>query len=177
MFSCQKNAACRSQSNPSLPLSKEAACTFIPYSSWMGDSTPGIPPSPGDVTWAVPCPLPTPHPRAQPALSSLSLSVCRMETFPAVAEEVLREFQVLLQHSPPPIGSTRMLQLVAINMFAVYNSQPKGTTCCLRGNWMGISRSPCGEGWGGHARWGGGSGGWMSVGVNTKGPWLGPGAG
>lgn len=64
-----------------------------------------------------------------------------METFPAVAEEVLREFQVLLQHSPPPIGSTRMLQLVAINMFAVYNSQPKGTMCCLRGNWMGISRS------------------------------------
>ncbi|KAM9272755.1 telomerase-binding protein EST1A isoform 4-T4 [Morus bassanus] len=48
-----------------------------------------------------------------------------METFPAVAEEVLREFQVLLQHSPPPIGSTRMLQLVAVNMFAVYNSQPK----------------------------------------------------
>uniref|UniRef100_A0A7M4G1I0 Telomerase-binding protein EST1A n=1 Tax=Crocodylus porosus TaxID=8502 RepID=A0A7M4G1I0_CROPO len=48
-----------------------------------------------------------------------------METFPAVAEEVLRAFQVLLQHSPPPIGSTRMLQLVAINMFAVYNSQPK----------------------------------------------------
>uniref|UniRef100_A0A8C2TGW5 Telomerase-binding protein EST1A n=1 Tax=Coturnix japonica TaxID=93934 RepID=A0A8C2TGW5_COTJA len=48
-----------------------------------------------------------------------------METFPAVAEEVLREFQVLLQHSPPPIGSARMLQLVAINMFAVYNSQPK----------------------------------------------------
>ncbi|NXA54111.1 EST1A protein, partial [Nothocercus julius] len=48
-----------------------------------------------------------------------------METFPAVAEEVLREFQVLLQHSPPPIGSTRMLQLVAINMFAVHNSQPR----------------------------------------------------
>ncbi|XP_071621705.1 telomerase-binding protein EST1A isoform X5 [Heliangelus exortis] len=48
-----------------------------------------------------------------------------METFPAVAEEVLREFQVLLQHSPSPIGSNRMLQLVAINMFAVYNSQPK----------------------------------------------------
>ncbi|XP_067422065.1 telomerase-binding protein EST1A isoform X2 [Emydura macquarii macquarii] len=48
-----------------------------------------------------------------------------METFPAVAEEVLREFQVLLQHSPPPIGSTHMLQLMAINMFAVYNSQPK----------------------------------------------------
>lgn len=65
--------------------------------------------------------------------SPASLSPCRMETFPAVAEEVLREFQVLLQHSPPPIGSTRMLQLVAINMFAVYNSQPKGTTCCSKG--------------------------------------------
>lgn len=50
-----------------------------------------------------------------------------------MAEEVLREFQVLLQHSPPPIGSTRMLQLVAINMFAVYNSQPKGTSCCSEG--------------------------------------------
>ncbi|XP_073171455.1 telomerase-binding protein EST1A isoform X3 [Lepidochelys kempii] len=48
-----------------------------------------------------------------------------METFPSVTEEVLREFQVLLKHSPPPIGSTRMLQLMAINMFAVYNSQPK----------------------------------------------------
>ncbi|XP_066490877.1 telomerase-binding protein EST1A isoform X2 [Tiliqua scincoides] len=48
-----------------------------------------------------------------------------METFPTVAAEVLSEFQALLEHSPPPIGSTRMLQLMAINMFAVYNSQPK----------------------------------------------------
>ncbi|XP_054857760.1 telomerase-binding protein EST1A isoform X2 [Eublepharis macularius] len=48
-----------------------------------------------------------------------------METFPTVAAEVLSEFQALLEHSPPPIGSTRMLQLMAINMFAVYNAQPK----------------------------------------------------
>ncbi|XP_060139084.1 telomerase-binding protein EST1A [Zootoca vivipara] len=48
-----------------------------------------------------------------------------METFPAVAAEVLSEFRVLLGHSPSPIGSTRLLQLMAINMFAVYNSQPK----------------------------------------------------
>ncbi|XP_029783292.1 telomerase-binding protein EST1A isoform X2 [Suricata suricatta] len=48
-----------------------------------------------------------------------------METFPAVAEKVLQEFQVLLQHSPSPIGSTRMLQLMTINMFAVHNSQLK----------------------------------------------------
>lgn len=50
-----------------------------------------------------------------------------METFPAVAAEVLSTFQALLEHSPPPIGSTRLLQLMAINMFAVHNSQPKGT--------------------------------------------------
>ncbi|XP_053424478.1 telomerase-binding protein EST1A isoform X2 [Nycticebus coucang] len=48
-----------------------------------------------------------------------------METFPAVAEKVLKEFHVLLQHSPSPIGSTRMLQLMTINMFAVHNSQLK----------------------------------------------------
>lgn len=48
-----------------------------------------------------------------------------METFPAVAEKVLKEFQVLLQHSPSPVGSTRMLQLMTINMFAVHNSQLK----------------------------------------------------
>uniref|UniRef100_A0A8C6QK30 Nonsense-mediated mRNA decay factor n=1 Tax=Nannospalax galili TaxID=1026970 RepID=A0A8C6QK30_NANGA len=48
-----------------------------------------------------------------------------METFPVVAEKVLKEFQVLLQHSPSPIGSTRMLQLMTINMFAVHNSQLK----------------------------------------------------
>lgn len=59
-------------------------------------------------------------------LPSLAFCVCRMETFPAVAEKVLREFQVLLQHSPSPIGSTRMLQLMTINMFAVHNSQLKG---------------------------------------------------
>ncbi|KAE8622250.1 hypothetical protein XENTR_v10005159 [Xenopus tropicalis] len=48
-----------------------------------------------------------------------------METFPLVAKKVLKEFQALLQHSPSPIGSTRMLQLMAINMFAVNNSQSK----------------------------------------------------
>ncbi|OCT94059.1 telomerase-binding protein EST1A [Xenopus laevis] len=48
-----------------------------------------------------------------------------METFPLVVNKVLKEFQALLQHSPSPIGSTRMLQLMAINMFAVYNSHSK----------------------------------------------------
>ncbi|KAM4046801.1 telomerase-binding protein EST1A [Anomaloglossus baeobatrachus] len=48
-----------------------------------------------------------------------------METFHVVAEKLLKDFKALLQHSPSPIGSTRMLQLMAINMFAVNNSQIK----------------------------------------------------
>uniref|UniRef100_A0A8C5MQG1 Telomerase-binding protein EST1A n=1 Tax=Leptobrachium leishanense TaxID=445787 RepID=A0A8C5MQG1_9ANUR len=51
-----------------------------------------------------------------------------METFPVVAEKALKEFRALLQHSPSPIGSTRMLQLMAINMFAVSHSRCKVST-------------------------------------------------
>lgn len=48
-----------------------------------------------------------------------------METFHVVVEKVLKEFQALLEHSPSPIGSARMLQLMAINMFSVNNCQSK----------------------------------------------------
>ncbi|KAL4647573.1 telomerase-binding protein EST1A isoform X1 [Arapaima gigas] len=48
-----------------------------------------------------------------------------METFPGVASHVLQEFRALLQHSPCPLGSTRMLQIVTINMFAVHNAQSR----------------------------------------------------
>ncbi|KAJ8347673.1 hypothetical protein SKAU_G00262620 [Synaphobranchus kaupii] len=48
-----------------------------------------------------------------------------METFPEVASRVLQEFRALLQHSPSPLGSTRMLQIVTINMFAVHNAQSR----------------------------------------------------
>lgn len=48
-----------------------------------------------------------------------------MESFPPVAGNVLREFRALLQFSPSPLGNTRMLQLMVINMFAVHNSQLK----------------------------------------------------
>ncbi|XP_056414692.1 telomerase-binding protein EST1A isoform X2 [Hyla sarda] len=48
-----------------------------------------------------------------------------METFHVVVEKLLKEFKALLQHSPSPIGSTRMLQLMAINMFAGNNCQIK----------------------------------------------------
>nr|XP_055063990.1 telomerase-binding protein EST1A [Misgurnus anguillicaudatus] len=46
-----------------------------------------------------------------------------MESFPAVASKVLQEFRALLQHSPSPLGSTRMLQIVTINMFTIHNAQ------------------------------------------------------
>ncbi|XP_075710269.1 telomerase-binding protein EST1A isoform X2 [Rhinoderma darwinii] len=48
-----------------------------------------------------------------------------METFQVVAEKLLNEFKALLHHTPSPIGSARMLQLMAINMFAVNNSRNK----------------------------------------------------
>ncbi|XP_033115110.1 telomerase-binding protein EST1A-like isoform X2 [Anneissia japonica] len=42
-----------------------------------------------------------------------------METFAMAVEGLLNEFAALLNHSPPPINSTRLLQLMAINMFSV----------------------------------------------------------
>ncbi|XP_016394645.1 telomerase-binding protein EST1A-like [Sinocyclocheilus rhinocerous] len=46
-----------------------------------------------------------------------------MESFPAVANRVLQEFRALLQHSPSPLGSTRMLQIITINMFTIHYAQ------------------------------------------------------
>ncbi|XP_067288844.1 telomerase-binding protein EST1A isoform X1 [Pseudorasbora parva] len=46
-----------------------------------------------------------------------------MESFPAVASRVLQEFRALLQHSPSPLCSTRMLQIITINMFTIHNAQ------------------------------------------------------
>ncbi|XP_063220783.1 telomerase-binding protein EST1A [Bacillus rossius redtenbacheri] len=48
-----------------------------------------------------------------------------METFQEAAVQMLREFRALLQHSPVPLNSNRFLQLLALNMFAVENTQPK----------------------------------------------------
>ncbi|XP_071195894.1 telomerase-binding protein EST1A isoform X2 [Salvelinus alpinus] len=49
-----------------------------------------------------------------------------MESFPAVASHVLQEFRALLQHSPSPLGSTRILQIITINMFTIHNAQSRG---------------------------------------------------
>ncbi|XP_047463114.1 telomerase-binding protein EST1A [Mugil cephalus] len=49
-----------------------------------------------------------------------------MESFPAVASRVLQEFRTLLQHSPPLLSSTHMLQIITINMFTIHNSHSRG---------------------------------------------------
>ncbi|XP_058267513.1 telomerase-binding protein EST1A isoform X2 [Hemibagrus wyckioides] len=48
-----------------------------------------------------------------------------MESFSAVATRMLEEFQALLQHSPSPLGSTRMLQIITINMFTIHYAQTR----------------------------------------------------
>ncbi|GAA6071129.1 telomerase-binding protein EST1A, partial [Tachysurus ichikawai] len=48
-----------------------------------------------------------------------------MESFTAVATRMLEEFQALLQHSPSPLGSTRMLQIITINMFTIHYAQTR----------------------------------------------------
>ncbi|XP_059482127.1 telomerase-binding protein EST1A isoform X2 [Neocloeon triangulifer] len=48
-----------------------------------------------------------------------------METFQEAAHQMLREFRALLQHSPVPVSSARFLQLLALNMFAIENTQLK----------------------------------------------------
>lgn len=58
---------------------------------------------------------------------SLSFLCLRMEAFSHAAGNLLKEFSALLNQSPTPITSTRLLQLMAINMFAVENTDIKGT--------------------------------------------------
>ena len=49
-----------------------------------------------------------------------------METFQECGRQMLREFRALLQQTPLPVNATRLLQLLALNMFAVSNTQLKG---------------------------------------------------
>ncbi|XP_056140451.1 telomerase-binding protein EST1A isoform X2 [Lampris incognitus] len=48
-----------------------------------------------------------------------------MESFPGVARRVLQELRALLQHSPCPLGSTRLLQIITINMFTIHNAHSR----------------------------------------------------
>ncbi|KAL3267751.1 hypothetical protein HHI36_006878 [Cryptolaemus montrouzieri] len=49
-----------------------------------------------------------------------------MESFQEAAMQMLKEFRALLQHSPIPLPSNRLLQLLALNMFAIESTQLKG---------------------------------------------------
>ncbi|KAM4546176.1 telomerase-binding protein EST1A [Fundulus diaphanus] len=49
-----------------------------------------------------------------------------MESFPGVASRVLQEFRTLLQHGPSLLGFTNLLQIITINMFAIYNAHSRG---------------------------------------------------
>ncbi|XP_014206060.1 telomerase-binding protein EST1A [Copidosoma floridanum] len=48
-----------------------------------------------------------------------------METFQEAAIQMLREFRTLLYHSPLPLPGSRLLQLLALNMFAIESTQLK----------------------------------------------------
>ncbi|XP_043684021.1 telomerase-binding protein EST1A-like isoform X3 [Vespula pensylvanica] len=50
-----------------------------------------------------------------------------METFQEAGVQMLKEFRALLQHSPLPLPGTRLLQLLALNMFAIETTQLKDT--------------------------------------------------
>lgn len=49
-----------------------------------------------------------------------------MESFQDTALQMLREFRKLLSNTPIPIITTRFLQYLALNMFAIENSRLKG---------------------------------------------------
>lgn len=49
-----------------------------------------------------------------------------METLQEAAIEMLKEFKMLLNFTPLPINSNRLIQLLALNMFAIDNGQLKG---------------------------------------------------
>ena len=49
-----------------------------------------------------------------------------METFPEACGRMLREFDALLSYDVTQTGSTRLLELMAINMFAIDNVMPQG---------------------------------------------------
>lgn len=49
-----------------------------------------------------------------------------METFQEAGVQMLKEFRALLQHSPLPLPGNRLLQLLALNMFAIETTQLKG---------------------------------------------------
>ena len=50
-----------------------------------------------------------------------------MDTFPAAAELLQKEFRILLSRSPLPIDAKRLVQIMALNMFVIDDTQTKDT--------------------------------------------------
>ncbi|XP_038058981.1 telomerase-binding protein EST1A-like [Patiria miniata] len=48
-----------------------------------------------------------------------------MEHFGFITDRLLKEFRILLTHTPTPLTSTRLIQAMAINMFAAHNTETK----------------------------------------------------
>lgn len=59
-----------------------------------------------------------------------------MESFQDTALQMLREFRKLLSNTPIPIITTKFLQYLALNMFAIENSRPKGKHKTVYLNYM-----------------------------------------
>jgi len=68
--------------------------------------------------------------------------VGRMETFQESAVLMLREFRALLQFSPVPIEANRFLQLLALNMAAIDNTQLKGKSAIFHAAYFRLVAQP-----------------------------------
>ena len=58
-----------------------------------------------------------------------------LEGFRSCCEAMLREFSVLIAETPPRLTTHHLLMVLAINMFAVQNTQHKGAcqSLCIAG--------------------------------------------
>lgn len=59
-----------------------------------------------------------------------------MDSFQPCARQMLTELHVLLQRTPTVFTSTRLVQLMALNMFSVHNLRARGEldavyVCCV----------------------------------------------
>lgn len=51
---------------------------------------------------------------------------CRMDSFVQCATQMLKELRILLQNTPIVLTTLRLVQLMALNIFAIDSTQQKG---------------------------------------------------
>lgn len=54
------------------------------------------------------------------------LRICRMDSFVQCATQMLKELRILLQNTPIVLTTLRLVQLMALNIFAIDSTQQKG---------------------------------------------------